>query len=55
MLGTGNVSEILSNKSPLEIGRDVFGRTEYLIGALDDISVFSSALTDAELKKLASN
>ena len=40
------------NSSPLEIGRDVPGNTEYLHGSLDDLRIYNRALSDAEINKL---
>jgi len=45
-LGIGTLD---SSELPLEIGRDVPGSTEYLNGMLDEIYIYSRALSDAEI------
>ena len=42
----------MSNNSPLDIGRDVPGHTEFFKGCLDDIRIYNRALTFPELMTL---
>ncbi|WP_210466837.1 HYR domain-containing protein [Rufibacter roseolus] len=40
------------NKAPLHIGKDIPGSLEYYHGALDDIRIYASALTDLQISQL---
>lgn len=44
---------IRPNFSPLEIGRDFFGATEFHQGFLDDIRIYNKVLSDQEVKELS--
>ena len=40
------------NSDPLEIGRDIPGSTEYIIGAIDEVRIYIRALSSAEVLQL---
>ncbi|HOC01443.1 MAG TPA: LamG domain-containing protein, partial [Verrucomicrobiota bacterium] len=40
------------NTDPLQIGRDIPGSTEYLVGAIDEIRIYNRALSAVEIRAL---
>ena len=48
----GSYNYNYSNNNNIEIGRDIYGSTEYSSGSTDDISVYNRALTDQEVNSL---
>jgi len=44
--------QLHANDAPLEIGRDIPGRTEFFKGTLDDLKIYSRALKESELLAL---
>lgn len=49
---TPHTGSIISDSNPITIGLDSPGSKEYLKGKLDDIRIFKTALTEAEITKL---
>lgn len=43
---------LTTNTQPLEIGRDVPGKTDFFPGAMDDLRIYNRALTQAEILAL---
>ena len=54
-IGEKTGQQIIANNSPFDIGRDVYGVTEYMIGSLDDVRIYSKALSDAQINDLYQN
>ncbi len=46
------VNNLVANKMPLEIGRDVPGKLEYYYGAMDDLRIYNKSLSGLELDQL---
>lgn len=49
------VGKISPNNSPVDIGRDVYGALEYMIGSFDELRIYNRALSDNEIKNLSIN